>query len=48
VQDDLLATLQVGDNQSVDQALTSAQNWPIIKAFLAAIPANERAALATA
>lgn len=47
VPDRLLATLEVGDNQSVDQALTSGANRSIVKAYIEAIPANERAALVT-
>ena len=43
-----LATLVVGDNQSVDQALRSPANSSVVTGFLEKLPANERAALVDA
>ena len=48
IQDRLLATLQIGDSQSVDQALLSGANKPIVQAFMESVSSNERAALVEA
>ena len=46
--DETLATLEVGDNQTIDQALQSAANHSLVSGFLGKLPANERAALVDA
>lgn len=43
--DEALASLEVGETQTVDQALQSPANKGLVAGFLAALPANERAAL---
>lgn len=45
ITDEALATLEVGDSQSVDQALLSPSNRPLVSHFIGALAANERAAL---
>ena len=45
IADEVLATLIVGDSQSVDQALQSTSNKPLVSHFMGALAANERAAL---
>lgn len=44
---DLLASLDVPEGQSIDRALTMAGNRPVVRRFMEALPANERAALMT-
>ena len=43
--DSMVAGLDVGAEQSVEQALRSAGNRPLVKAFMETLAANERAAL---
>ena len=45
ITDDALATLVVGDSQSVDQALQSPSNKHLVDQFIAGMAENERAAL---
>ncbi len=45
ITDEALATLEVSESQSVDQALLSATNRPLVSHFVGALAANERAAL---
>lgn len=48
VSDVALTNLPIGDGQSLDQALLSPANKDLVRGFLQAVPANERAALVTA
>lgn len=45
---DTLAGLDVGESQSIDQALLSASNRDIVRGIVASIPANERAGVMAA
>ena len=45
ITDASLSGLQVGETQSIDQALRGSVNRPMVTAFLARLPENERAAL---
>jgi hypothetical protein len=45
ISDDMLSTLEVGDEQSIDQALKSSNNRHIVGTFISKIPANERASI---
>jgi hypothetical protein len=45
---DVLMTLEVGEDQTIDQALKSKSNQHIVNAFVTKIPANERASISDA
>lgn len=45
LKDDTLSSLQVGDNQSIDEALRSPKNSAFVQKFMSNMPDNERAAL---
>jgi hypothetical protein len=45
---DTLMTLEVGEDQTIDQALRSKANQHIVNAFVTTIPANERASISDA
>jgi hypothetical protein len=45
---DVLMTLEVGEEQTIDQALKSKANQHIVNAFVSKIPANERASISDA
>jgi hypothetical protein len=46
--DTALASLSVGTDQSIDQALKAAANQRLVRTFIASVPENERAALVDA
>jgi hypothetical protein len=48
ISDSILATLDTGDEQSIDQALRSSRNRHIVNHFTQKIPANERASISDA
>jgi len=45
IRDESVATMKVGEDQSVDQALRSPANRDLVREFIGAIPENERARL---
>jgi len=45
VQDNTLANITVSENQSINQALLSAANRPLVQSFADTLPNNERAAI---
>lgn len=47
LQDSAVARLEVGENQTIDQALTSAANRDFVRSYAASLPENERAAVQT-
>jgi hypothetical protein len=45
ISDSALSTLEVGEDQTIDQALRSSKNRHIVNAFVTKIPSNERASI---